>query len=146
MNPDTIDSNVLVEVEANKLLESQRNIMQNIKKKYVLIRSFINKVIAPNSIYCLTDFKSVKHEIIIANSQNNKTLLKKYSDFFNKALGIKSIVNKDTPDNKISDNYIITFLRMCLESIGYEMTKKINGFTKEATYTISVKDSLIAKK
>lgn len=146
MNQDTIESNMLVAIEDTKLLESQKNVMQNIKKKYVLIRSFINKVLAPNSIYCLTDFQSIKHETIIANSQNNKTLLKKYSEFFNKILGITSIVTKDTPDDKISDNYIITFLRMCLESIGYVMTKKIDKLTKEARYTISVKDSLIAKK
>jgi len=146
MNQDTVESNILMTIEDSKLIETQKNIMQNIKKKYSLIRNFINKVLAPNSIYCLTDFKSIKHDVIVSNSQNNKTLLKKYSEFYNKVLGIKSTVTKNTPDDKINDNYIIIFLRMCLESIGYVMIKKIDKFTKEARYTINVKDSLIAKK
>lgn len=123
------------QLENNKLREAQNNVVELIKRKYAIIRAFINKVIAPKSIHCLTDFNRIQHDTLVKNEKLNKELLKKYSETFNKIFGINSKVTKNTPDDKIKSDYIIKFIRLCLETIGYVMVRKI------VTKSVTIKDN-----
>lgn len=146
------------QLENDKLKEAQKNIAELIQRKYVIIRAFINKVIAPKNIHCLIDFSKISHDTIVGNETLNKDLLKRYSETFNKVFGIKSKITKSTPDDKIKSSYIIKFIRMCLESIGYVMVRKIINkkiksskstevkTIKTSYYTITLKPSMTFRK
>ena len=108
----------------------------------------MNPTTPTNYIYRLTDFNKVQHETLVKNEENNKRLLKKYFPTLNKslALGITNIINQDTANESIKKDYIIKFIKLCVESIGYTLEKKIIDKTKNNIhYTIKVGENQIAK-
>jgi hypothetical protein len=141
-------SDAKIMITDNLLLNIQKNIIAENKKKYILIRFFINKVLDPKSIFCLTDFSNVSQEIIISNVERNRQLLKTYSESYNKSLGIKSVVTKDTLDEKIKPDYVIKFIKMCLASIGYILVGRVVDKTskpRKINYTIKLSQNLIVR-
>lgn len=131
----------------NLLFATENNMINDMKSKYILVRLFINKVLEPLSIYCLTDFVKVSKELLTKNEQRNRDLLRAYSETFNKILGTKSVITKDTPDDKIKKDYIIKFIKQSVNALGYVMSGKIiNKTTRETQYTISLLPNMIIRK
>lgn len=147
MNTSNTQTALLSRKIDNTLLAAQKNVIENIKRKYMIVRFFINKVISPKKVHCLTEFKYVSHDDLVKNETNNKELLKRYGELYEKLLGINCKVKKDTLDDKIHKDYIIKFIRLCLESIGYVLVKKI--VDKEhgiSHYTIKVNSNLTIRR
>lgn len=146
-NHKELASNNQIKKINNLLFAVENTVINDSKSKYVLVRLFINKVLDPLSIYCLTDFVQISKELLVKNEQRNRDLLRAYSETFNKIIGTKSIITKDTPDDKIKKDYIIKFIKQSVGAMGYVMTGKItNKTTREVHYTIKLLPNMIMRK
>lgn len=130
------------------LLNTQKNLMTCNKKKYALVKFFINKVLDPNSVFCLTEFVNVPKDTIVNNVERNKELLRTYSESYSNLLGFKSIITKNTPNEEIKNDYIIKFIKQCLTAIGYVFVGRITdkrSKPRKINYSIKLSTNLLVR-
>lgn len=95
------------------------------KEKYELILNILNeifKISEDSKLKSILKFKNISEKRILNDVANNKLIIKKYVDQVSQKLNIKFDVKPDTPDEKITDSYIIYFLEHILANINYSLT------------------------
>jgi hypothetical protein len=95
------------------------------KETYALILTILNeifKIEEDDKLTSILKFKNISEKRLLNDVANNKIIIKKYIVQVSQKLNIKFDVKPDTPDDKITDSYIIYFLEHILTNINYSLT------------------------
>jgi hypothetical protein len=107
------------------------------KDKYNIILNFINewlKLFDEKKFKSITDFKNLYEVDLLYDNRNNKKVIKKYVDIFEKQFMINLNITDDTDSDEIKEKYIIYILSKVVNNIDYILIKK--EYNGKIYYTI----------
>ena len=135
MNPPKYNPKESINKYINKAEDYMMQMQQN---KYNVILNFINDWLNIN-LKSLTEFKNIKEQTLLKNTDHNKNIIKKYIPIFNSTFDIELNIKENDDDEIIDDKYIINLLKYVLKllKLNYDLIK-INK-NNIITYTIKKK-------